>query len=119
MIYTTYYSRLRYLPDGIVAYAISNGVPTGMQLPRLWQAIPRWEFVKEFKLSGDWTRFKEKYLHQLSMRSDSDWDVLRQAPNDIALVCYEKDRNVCHRSILADWLHEKYGFAVCEWGCMA
>lgn len=118
MIYTTYYSKLLSLPEGTIAYAISNSVPAGIQLPRLWQAIPNWEFVKEFRLNGDWALFKERYLQQLASRSDSDWDILRQASNDIALVCYEKDRNVCHRSILADWLHERYGLGVREWGCI-
>ena len=36
------------------------------------------------------------------------------AERDIALVCYEKPEEFCHRHLVADWLR-KYGHDIKEW----
>lgn len=40
MIYTTYYANLRSVPAGAEVYAISNGCPSGVSIPKLWQKDP-------------------------------------------------------------------------------
>jgi len=35
---------------------------------------------------------------------------------DIALLCYEKPGDFCHRRLFADWLKEKTGYEVKEFG---
>lgn len=41
--------------------------------------------------------------------------VAMAAGHDIALVCYEKPTDFCHRHLVADWLN-KNGYKVQEWG---
>lgn len=36
--------------------------------------------------------------------------------NDIALICYEKPSDFCHRHLVAEWLN-KNGFQCEEWRC--
>ena len=35
---------------------------------------------------------------------------------DIVLLCFEKDRNRCHRKLVADWLCNSLGLQIKEWG---
>ena len=35
---------------------------------------------------------------------------------DVALCCYEKPEEFCHRHILADWIKEKLGVEISEYG---
>lgn len=37
---------------------------------------------------------------------------------DVALLCYEKPNDFCHRHLLADWLHEKTGVEIEEFGAV-
>lgn len=117
MIYTTYYANLRNIPKGISVYAISNGIPTGLTLPHFWQAVPSWNSVQQYKKTGDWERFKARYLQLLETRGYSAWAELINSGRDIVLVCYEKDPAQCHRSVLSEWLNNHYGLSVKEWGC--
>lgn len=39
----------------------------------------------------------------------------RSAGLDVALLCYEKPGDFCHRHILAEWLKEKEGIDVVEY----
>ncbi len=115
MIYTTYYANLRSVPAGAEVYAISNGCPSGVSIPKLWQAVPAWSAVQQYKQTGDWESFKASYLKLLEVRDSSAWAGLVGSDKDIFLVCYEKDPSVCHRSILAEWLGKRHGLVVKEW----
>lgn len=118
MIYTTYYANLKNIPTDAVIYAISNGVPAGITIPHLWQAVPSWGDVQQYKRTGDWEQFRSRYVQLLEFRKPSAWSELINSSKDIVLVCYEKCPDRCHRSLLAKWLNEHYGLCVTEWGCM-
>lgn len=116
MIYTTYYSKLGTLPDHVQPYAISNGLPDGIQIPRLYEFAPLWTSVVEYKNTGDFERFRKNYLGKLERVSIEGLLKLCE-DSDIALVCYEKDATRCHRSILAEYIRTNSTMMVEEWGC--
>ena len=111
MIYTSYYAQLRNIPKDITPYAISNSIPKGVTVQeKLTAFVPDWENVARYKADGDWKRFKDDYLSQLNRLTS-----IYLPDDDIVLLCYEKDASVCHRSILAEWLQEKFFIEVKEW----
>ena len=60
----------------------------------------------------DWKRFRELYIKYLNSHKDAIKkleELARLKPT--AIMCYEKDWKVCHRSIIAEYL-EKDGFEV-------
>lgn len=133
MIYTSYFAKLRSLPENIVPVSICGKAPdwyTGAQYKKL---APKYDFFMEWKRTGDNDYyikcFKEQVLDKLSyisivnhlqlmlpydMRVDMDSDVTINTKYHVALICYEKPTDFCHRHLVADWLNQK-GIKCEEW----
>ena len=103
-IYTTY---LKKLPTSILPISIATrSIPgwTGLVYKDL---SPGWEIWSIGKNCG-WESFKEAYTRDIIGKLDphkviKDLEKL-SGGQDIALVCYEKPEDNCHRHLVADWL---------------
>lgn len=120
MIYTSYFAKLKSLPDNMVPISICGKAPDwykGLQYKKL---APKYDFFIRWKETHDNDYyikcFKEQVLDKLSAV-----DVINELnsllPNcasscDIVLICYEKPSDFCHRHLVADWLN-KNGY-LCE-----
>lgn len=130
MIYTTYFAQLRNLPSHIIPISICGKAPiwyTGLQYKKL---APKYDFFMEWKENHDNDYyikcFNEQVLSPLNadevvkelkkMLSDvitSTNYTLCQMPH-IALVCYEKPTDFCHRHLVAQWFNDN-GIECKEW----
>lgn len=121
MIYTTYFGKLKRLPKNIHPISICGKAPdwwTGKQYKKL---APKYDFFMKWKETHDNEYyikcFKEQVLDKLTVE-----EVITDLcgilnPNehvDIALVCYEKPDDFCHRHLVAEWLTE-HGYICKEW----
>ena len=118
MIYTTYFANLKKLPDTITPIAICGGLPefyTGLSYKKL---APKWSFFKIWKETHDNNYYIENYnnlvLNMLNANTIVKELYDKVNTKDIALVCYEKPSEFCHRHLVADWLN-KNGFDCLEW----
>lgn len=110
MIYTSYFGYMRHLPKNIVTIAICGKSPdfyNGLEYKKL---APSWDIFKQWKETGNndlyTKRFKEERLKPLITKNVID-DLMKMSNNqDIALLCYEKPIDFCHRHIIAEWLNE-------------
>lgn len=62
-----------------------------------------------YRVDGDWKRYTRGFLKHLQGQQRT----LKQlselaASSHCALLCYEADFNLCHRSLVANALHEQY-----------
>jgi len=117
MIYTTYYANLRKLPDNIVPIAISRGVPNWFQGKTYSKLAPPWSLVSAWKENGNEDEYREVYfkiLEQLDVDKVVKELIDLAGTDDIALVCYEKPSDFCHRHMVAGWL-EMNGYLCDEW----
>ena len=110
MIYTTYFAKLRSLPDHVTPIAICGKAPDWYNGAQYKQLAPKWNFFSEWKKTRDnhyYVRcFKEQVLSKLDInRVLNDLRSL-SSTDDIALVCYEKPEDFCHRHLVANWLRE-------------
>lgn len=71
----------------------------------MWLNLPEAEFRKAFRSYLDELKVNI-VLHQLELLARG---------NDVALVCYEKPGEFCHRRIVAEWLKETAGITVEEY----
>ncbi len=124
MIYTSYFAKIKQLEkNGIIPISICGKAPDwykGLQYKKL---APKYGFFMEWKNNHDNDYyikcFKEQVLNTLNA-TDVVLDFSRLAygfnvgENDIALICYEKPSDFCHRHLVADWLNEN-GFKCEEW----
>lgn len=117
-IYTTYFANVKHLPENMVPIAICGRSPTswrGLEYKRL---APKWEFFKVWKETHDNDYYIREFADKVTGKLNAD-SVVREleilsAGLDIALVCYEKPGDFCHRHLVADWLNE-HGYRVEEY----
>lgn len=119
MIYTSYFGNLGKLPENVIPIAICGKVPdwyAGLQYKKL---APKYGFFMEWKKNQDNDFYKEHYNSEVLNLLDASsvvnelYGLIRKhcnvltCPNvDIALICYEKPDDFCHRTLVADWLNE-------------
>ena len=122
MIYTTYFAKLRKLPENIRPIAICAKPPTGYTGAIYRTFAPKYNFFAKYKITKDVEEFTENYVGQVLNQLNPARVVtelyyqLGLAPNtcDIALVCFEKSGDFCHRHLVAEWLI-KAGYECKEW----
>jgi len=133
VIYTSYFAKIKQLENNnIIPISICGKAPDwykGLQYKKL---APKYGFFMEWKKNHDNDYyikcFKEQVLDKLNAE-----DVVKELDNillyettaidykgdckkipKIALICYEKPSDFCHRHLVADWLNEN-GFKCEEW----
>ena len=124
MIYTSYFAKLKSLPDNIIPVSICGKAPdwyTGLQYKKL---APKYDFFMKWKENHDNDYyikcFNEQVLDKLDILTVvRDLIDLTSANESIVgknfcLICYEKPSDFCHRHLVADWLNER-GFECKEW----
>lgn len=122
MIYTTYFAKLKKLPENVKPIAICAKPPNGYTGPIYRALAPKYDFFTKYKITKDAEEFTENYIGQVLNQLNPARVVaelyyqLGLAPNvcDIALVCFEKSSDFCHRHLVADWLY-KAGYECKEW----
>lgn len=115
MIYTSYFAQLNKLPENIIPISICVKAPDwykGLQYKKL---APKYDFLKKWKEDQnneyyikcfneqildklDWFQVYEE-LHDLA-------DSCGKPHYEIALICYEKPSDFCHRHLVADWFNK-------------
>ena len=118
-IYTSYFAKLKSLPPDIVPIAICAQIPRWYPGLRYLKLAPKYGFFTQWKKdhNNDYyiKCFKAQVLQNLdAFRVLRDLEALSSG-KDVALICYEKSSDFCHRHIVADWLNT-YRLDVREWG---
>lgn len=118
MIYTTYFAKLKKLPLGIIPISICGKAPdwyNGIQYKKL---APSYNLLMTWKQNHDDDYYIERFNREVLGRLDKD-SVIKELyklseGKDIALVCYEKSGDFCHRYLVSEWLNE-FGIECKEW----
>ncbi len=118
-IYTTYFAMVKKLPANIVPISIAIKPPNESFAKNAYRELfPTWNILKAYKDDGDEEKYTRDYKRTVlnHLLPEQVYKDLKQISNgnDVALVCYEKPENFCHRHIVADWM-EKDGYTVTEW----
>lgn len=134
MIYTSYFAKLKSLPDNIVPISICAKAPdwyNGLQYKKL---APKYDFFMEWKKTHNnyyyIKCFKEQVTDQLDVYEtvyelyekigiyldDEGVSFSSESANEkhICLICYEKPVDFCHRHLVAKWLNDN-NFKCKEW----
>lgn len=133
MIYTSYFAQIKNFPKNIIPIAICGGLPQWYS--GLWykKPAPKYKFFMEWKQNQDNNFYIEHYnkevldgldkirvlneIHLLipeNIRAQMDAPVWRSNNIHVALICYEKPEDFCHRHLFAEWLRRE-GVKIEEW----
>lgn len=114
-MYTSYFAKLKKLPEDIVPISICGKAPdwyTGLQYKKL---APKYKFFMEWKQNHDNDFYIEHFQNEVLDKLDVQTvynELCNLAENqnktlsDIALICYEKPSDFCHRHLVADWFNK-------------
>lgn len=117
-IYTSYFAKMRKLPNTIVPIAICGKSPswyTGLQYKKL---APKYDFFIKWKENHDNDYyikcFNTEVLNTLNCTNVIEELSKLSNGQDIALICYEKPTDFCHRHLVSEWLNH-HNIECCEW----
>ena len=118
-IYTSYYGNLKKLSrNNIIPVGISLGIPKWFRGNNLRYLAPTYKIL-QLATQEEYIPAYIKLLESMDMeRFRFDLTVISESEGgkDIALLCYEKPGDFCHRRIFADWMKEKTGYDIKEYG---
>lgn len=122
MIYTSYFAKLKSLPDDIIPISICAKAPNWYQGLQYKKLAPKYDFFMKWKETHDNEYYIKCFNEQILNNLDAlnvIKDLSDLIPEDITgkticLVCYEKPSDFCHRHLVADWLNQN-GFECKEW----
>lgn len=108
-LYTSYFARLRQLrAAGIVPISIARYTPRWAgKIARIESLAPSENTLLRYKGDHDEAAYTERYMLGFANRAASD--LVQQIERisggaDVALCCYEKPGDFCHRHLVAAWL---------------
>lgn len=121
-IYTTYFAKVSKLPKHITAVSIASKDPhPSFSTNKYKELCPPWYVLKAYKENGDKEQYVKDY-QRLVLSHLNPHEVVKKLQiisgynesNDVALVCYEKSSDFCHRHLVSEWLRAA-GYEVEEW----
>lgn len=118
-IYTSYFGNSRKLQQaGIKVVGIALYPPKWFYGISMKQVSPTKSilFAKNQTEEEYIRRYKAEVLAKQDMRQFLKTVEMASGGQDVALCCYEKPEDFCHRHILAEWIKEKTGVEIKEYG---
>lgn len=119
MIYTTYFNNLVNLPDNIVPISICGKPPYWWRGREYKKLAPKASFFNVWKMTGNNDYYIKEFTRQV-LDQLNPAEVVKElfegvSPDcAIALLCYEKPNEFCHRHLAAQWLIDN-GYQVKEY----
>lgn len=118
-IFTSYFGNSRKLNDaGVLIICVAIGKPKFLNVPQMINVAPT-----RYMISGACSHEEYLQLYDKILASQDANKVVEQIKalsrgKDVALCCYEKPGDFCHRHILAKWLTENTGIEITEFGAV-
>ena len=96
------------ISNSIPGVSRENATYSTLSANKYKKLVPPWYVVKAYQENGDKEQYIRDYTRLVLDQLDPQ-DVVKQLKdrvgyNDVALVCYEKSEDFCHRHLVADWL---------------
>lgn len=124
MIYTSYFAKLKELENhNIIPISICGKAPDWYKELQYKKLAPKYGFFMEWKKNHDNDYYIEHFQKEVLDGLNTTEVILdfsrmnygfNVGENDIALICYEKPSDFCHRHLVAGWLNQN-GFKCEEW----
>lgn len=134
MIYTSYFAKLNKLPKNVFPVAICGKVPDWYTGARYTKLAPKYYLLLNWKYNHNDDEYAKRFCSTTLAHLDIDRvltdlqmlmpdDIIRQMQSPvvrnpdwhIALICYEKPSDFCHRHLVRNWI-KGHGYECKEFG---
>jgi uncharacterized protein YeaO (DUF488 family) len=109
-IYTSYFANIKKLPPEVIPVSICQIPPAAYKGLMYKKLAPPKELIRAYKKNPNERDYMLKYnervlanLNQFAVLKDIE-ALVPQGTTQIALICYEKPGDFCHRRLVARWL---------------
>jgi len=114
-VYTSYFGNLKQLSKaGIMPISIARYSPRWYNGPRYTDVSPTGYMLSGACSHEEYLKKYEEILNRLQPAAVLEVVARISRGQDVALCCYEKPGDFCHRHLLSEWLR-KNGYDVKEW----
>ena len=117
-IFTSYFANgTRLKKAGVMMIGIALYPPKWFYGPSIKYVSPSWDILHNSKSEDDYVeRFNSEILAHRDPKVFLANIEKMSKGKDVALCCFEKPDDFCHRHLVAKWLNEKLGLHVEEFG---
>ena len=117
-IYTSYFGNSRKLKEaGIKIICVAIGRPRFISgVPQMVNVAPTRYMISAACSHDEYLRLYNNILESQDAKKVVEQIKTLSDGQDVALCCYEKPSDFCHRHILAKWLTDKSGIDILEFG---
>lgn len=116
-IYTSYFGNAKKLNGaGIRIICVAIGRPRYMSVPQLINVAPTRYMIGRGCSHEEYLRLYDGILSRQDANQVVKQIEFLSGGKDVALCCYEKPGDFCHRHILAKWITDNTGIKVEEFG---
>ncbi len=114
-IYTSYFANSRaFSKEGVMPISIARYSPKWFQGPRYLAVAPTSYMLSNACGHEEYVRKYKDMLSKLNPQEIINAVSAISQGRDVALCCYEKPGEFCHRHLLSEWLRNN-GYDVNEW----
>ena len=119
-IYTSYFPAVRKMnTDTIVPIAICIKPPAGWKGLVYTKLAPNYSILMDYKSNPDTVIYTERFNNEILSKLNMN-DVINELSalsggKDVALLCYEKPSDFCHRHLVAEHIKKTMNIDVKEW----
>lgn len=114
-VYTSYFANSRALNKaGVMQVSIARYSPKWFYGPRYTDVAPTGYMLSSMCNHEEYLRRYDEILNKLNPQNVIEAIESISYGKDVALCCYEKPGEFCHRHLLSEWLR-KNGYDVKEW----
>lgn len=125
MIYTSYFGKMRKFPENVFPVAICIFPPSWYRGAQYMWLAPTFEILTGWKIDRESDAYTQRFNSEILGSLDADRvvtelqlllpdeikrkmqsPVYRNPDYHIALMCFEKPDDFCHRHLVADWLRQ-------------
>lgn len=112
-IYTSYWGNAKRLAkEGVEPVAICRGKPKWFHGKAYDRLAPTWPMMR-MPLDEFWKSYREMVCRLDAEVVAGELEAMCES-GQIALMCYEKDPDECHRHVVSEWMTDS-GISVVEW----
>ena len=117
MIYTSNFAKSKKIKNKRLI-SISLSTPKWFDGERYSKLAPNWDTIDAWKKSAktekDWKNYSRDYTKSILQKLDAK-EIIKEFENDdVVFLCYENEKEHCHRLLVADWIFENCGIKIEE-----